>query len=162
MPWGIGSKCAGPDDCPLEICVTLKAPLGEDADGGGCGMRSCAGVCGPGPTEGREIPWTRTPGSCTAIAVTSGAIFLGRYAMLNQSIAGAGLPPAPRKTAFHCTKRAAGQSSLSPEGFAYGPAQSLQLESGSEVFPERAYIAIRGAPALFAEAIFSPHQTVRP
>src|ERR1019366_4379587 len=134
MPCGIGSKCAEPADGPsVEIGVTVNAALAEDAAPGGCGMRSCAGACGPAPTVGKEIPWTRTPGSCTAIAVTSGEIFLGKYAMLNQSIAGAGLLLPPRRTAFHCTKRAARQSSLSPEGFAYGPAQSLQLESGSEV-----------------------------
>jgi hypothetical protein len=40
----------------------------------------------------------------------------------------------PRSTAFHCTKRAGGQSSFVSRTFEYGPAQSLQLESGSEVF----------------------------
>src|SRR5579864_74670 len=139
-----------------------NAALREDAEGGGCGMRSCAGACGPVPAVGKEIPWTRTPGSCRAMAVTSGGIFLGKYAMLNQSTAGAGLPLPARRTTFHCTKRAGGQSSLSPVGFVYGPAQSLQLESGSEVFPERAKIAMRGAPAVFAAVIFSPHHTVRP
>src|SRR4029077_3899603 len=119
MPCGTGSKCAEPAGGPsVEIEVMANAALSEDADGGGCGMRSSAGACGPEPTVGKEIPWTRTPGSCTAIAVTSGGIFLGKYAMLNQSIAGAGPPLPPRNTAFHCTNREAGQSSLSPEGFA--------------------------------------------
>src|ERR1700680_372776 len=134
MPCGTASKGADPADGPsAEIDVIVNAALTEDADGGGCGMRSCAGACGPAPAVGKEIPLTRTPGSCRAIAVTSGGIFLGRYAMLNQSLEGAGLPLPPRRTTFHCTKRAAGQSSLSPEGFVYAPAQSLQLESGSEV-----------------------------
>jgi hypothetical protein len=60
------------------IAATVNAELGEDGEGGGCGMRSCAGVWGPEPAVGKEIPWTRTPGSCNVIAVTSGAIFLGK------------------------------------------------------------------------------------
>src|ERR1700686_2120764 len=100
MPCGTGSKCAEPAGGPsAEIEVMVNAAFAEDADGGGCGIRSCAGACGPAPAVGKEIPLTRTPGSCRAIAVTSGGIFLGRYAMLNQSIAGAGLPP-PRRTTF--------------------------------------------------------------
>src|ERR1700730_2417912 len=120
MPCGAGSKCPEPAvGRSDEIPGTWKAALAEDADGGGCGVRSCTGICGPVPAVGKDIPWTRTPASCNAIAVTSGGMFLGKYAMLNQSIAGAGvLLPLPRRTAFHCTKRAAGQSSLSPEGFA--------------------------------------------
>src|ERR1700676_2432255 len=78
-PCGTGSKCAESEDCPsAEIDVMEKTPLAEEADGGGGGIRICAGVCGPGPAIGNEIPWTRTPGSCTAIAVTSGEIFLGK------------------------------------------------------------------------------------
>ena len=70
--------------------------------------------------------------------MTSGGTFFGKYAMLTQSISGAGPPAAPCSTAFHCTKRAEGQSSLSPEAFEYGPAQGLQLFWGSEVLPDRA------------------------
>ena len=44
MPCGTGSKCAEPAGGPsVEIEVTVNAALAEDADGGGCGMRSLRG-----------------------------------------------------------------------------------------------------------------------
>ena len=42
-----------------------------------------------------------------------------------------------RKTAFHWTNRADGQSVLAPAASLYGPAQGLQFSSALDVLPER-------------------------
>src|SRR5258706_7683499 len=82
--------------------------------------------------------------------------------MLSQSSSGAFPPAAPRSTIFHCTNREEGDSILSPAAFEYGPAQGLQLLSGSDVLPERAKNSTRAPFPLFVRAAFCPHHCRRP
>src|ERR1700722_14229989 len=66
--------------------------------------------------------------------------------------------PASAKTTFHCTNRAGGQLTASPEPFLYGPDHALQFFSGLDVFPDSTYtltfVALARSP--------SPIQVIRP
>src|SRR5262249_54070830 len=74
-------------------------------------------------------------------SITS-ATLRGRYARLTQSIPSPGRPS--WITAFHCTNRAAGDSTV--VGFEYGPNQRDHSFPGSSVFPERTKNSSRGSP----------------
>ena len=143
----------------------VNAALAEDADGGGCGMRSCAGVCGPAPDR-----WQGN--SLDAHA----GILQGDRGHFRSNIfrqVGDADPIDRGRRAARCRRRAGRPSTAQSarpgnrvcrrKGLNTGPPSRSSWSQDRTYFPSAHRTRCARAPALFAERnIFAPPDRAAP